>query len=64
MNWVFYSAQMKKKMTKVLLVSNGEVEGARDGWDENRAILTLPFLTFIMLKGHNEHPVSSSPAIL
>lgn len=39
----------------------GEGGGA---WDENRIILTLPFLTFIMLKGHSEHPASSSPVVL
>lgn len=59
-----FSAWMKKKMTKGLLVSDGEVEGAGKGWDENRTILTLPFLTFIMLKGHREHPASSSPVVL
>lgn len=34
------------------------------GWYKNRAILTLQFLTFIMLKGHSEHPASSSPVVL
>lgn len=60
MNWGgAVSAWMKTKMTKRLLV-----EGAAEGWDENRIILTLPFLTFIMLKGHSEHPASSSPVVL
>lgn len=58
------SARMKTKMTKRLLVSDGEVEGAGEGWDENSIILTLPFLTFMMLKGHSEHPASSSPVVL
>lgn len=53
-----FSPWMKTKMTKRLLV---EVGG--EGWDEN-IILTLPFLTFIMLKGRSEHPVSSSPVVL
>ena len=60
----FFSAWMKTKMTKRLLVSDGEVEGAGEGRDENRIILTLPFLTFIMLKGHSEHLASSSPVVL
>lgn len=54
-----FSAWMKTEMTKGLLV-----EGAGEEWDEDRIILTLPFLTFIMLKGHSEHPASSSPVVL
>lgn len=34
------------------------------GWYKNRSVLTLLFLTFIMLKGHSEHPASSSPVVL
>lgn len=55
----FIPARMKTKMTKRLLA-----EGAGEGRDESGIILTLPSLTFIMLKGHSEHPASSSPVVL
>lgn len=55
---------MKEKMTKGLLVSNGKVEEVEKQCNENRTSLTLPFLTFIMPKGHTEHVASSSPVIL
>lgn len=53
-----FSAWVKTKMTNRMLV-----EEAGEGWDENW-IVTLPFLTFIILKGHSEHPASSSPVVL
>lgn len=64
MNWGFFFLLEWRQKWQRLSVSDGEVEGAGEGWDENRIILTLPFLTFIMLKGHSEHPASSSPVVL
>ena len=61
MNWglFFFLLGWRQKMTKRLLA-----EGAGEGRDESGIVLTLPFLTFIMLKGHSEHPASSSPVVL
>lgn len=61
----FFSAWMKPKNDKEIVGvewrSGVELEKR---WDENGISLTLPFLTFIMLKGHSEHPASSSPVVL
>lgn len=53
------SAWVKTKMTNRVLA-----EEAGEGRDENGIILMLPFLTFTTLKGHSEHPASSSPVVL
>lgn len=39
----FFPPWMKTTMTRRLSVLGGEVQGAGEGWDENRIILTLPF---------------------
>lgn len=59
MNCFFFCSDKEENDKRYCWCKMQRWRGAGD-----RTILILPFLTFIMLKGHNEHPVSSSPAFL